>query len=158
MQQSTEKVLIPVWDQYPQLNWNEKVALLTHRFMQLDQVETGIQHLFEDHDYIREVRIPAGTLIVGRVHKLGHEMQLVEGTVLLIGPDGFRVGKQAPDSVQTGPGFQCVCFTLSNVIARTVHPNPNDSRDIAALEAEIFESPESLLELGSQVERRLTVS
>lgn len=155
MQNDTDNPLIPVWDQYPQLVWKEKVALQTYRFMQLPQVETGIAHLFDDKTYIREVRIPAGTLIVGRVHRHGHEMQLLEGSVLLIG-EGFRMGKQAPDAVTTGPGFQMVCFTLSNVVARTIHPNPEDSRDIEALEADIFESPESLIEFGSQIERRLT--
>jgi len=151
-------VPIPGWDTLPDLTWSEKVALLTYRFLQLPQTETGIRHLFQDKLYIREIAIPPGVLVVGRVHKLGHEMQLLKGSLVLLGPDGYSVGFQAPTSLRTGPGYQAVCFTLSNVVARTIHPNPEDVRDIEALEASIFESPESLVDLGSQIERRLLLS
>jgi len=148
--------LVPVWDQHPQLSWSDKVALLTYKFMQLEQTGTGLEHIFEEGKYIREVKIPAGTLIVGRIHKVGHITQLLEGSVLLIGPDGFRMGVQAPYEIKTGPGFQMVCFTLSNIVARTVHPNPDDLRDIDILETQIFESPVELIRRGEQIERSLT--
>lgn len=147
---------ITLWDNLPsQLSWSDKVALLTYRFMQREQEETGLHHLFQDDLYIREVRIPAGTLIVGRIHKIGHEMELLKGQVILIGPDGFSHGVQAPEKVHTGPGFQMVCFTLSDVIARTIHPNADQNRDIAELEAEFFEDPAKLIERGEQIERKL---
>lgn len=149
--------IVPQWDNLPDLTWKEKVAYLTHQFMTMEQTGCPLTHRFEKGLYIREIRIPAETLIVGRVHKHGHVCQLLEGDVILIHSEGNREGFHAPSQIMTEPGYQMVVYAVTDSVAQTVHPNPTDERDIAKLEADIFESPESLKALGASLHaQRLT--
>jgi hypothetical protein len=146
---------IPQWDQLPGLTWTEKVAYLTHQFLTMEQTECPLQHQFEKGLYIREIRIPADVLIVGRIHRHGHVCQLLEGSLVLIHREGHQEAFQAPSEILTLPGYQMVLYTATPVVARTIHPNPTDSRDISMLEADIFESAESVKELGAALHREV---
>jgi|SRR5689334_22186499 len=150
--------IVPQWDQLPQnLNWNEKLAYLTHQFLTMEQTGCPLIHRFEQGLYIREIRIPAETVIIGRVHRHGHVCQLLEGDLILIHREGTREGFRAPSQIMTEPGYQMVVYAMTDVVARTVHPNPTEERDIAKLEADIFESAESVKELGASLHaQRLT--
>jgi len=147
-------VPIPQWDQLPGLTWTEKVAALTDQFLTLEQTQCPLKHLFEGNLYIREIRIPVGTLLTGRVHRHGHVCQLLEGSVVLVQRDGSRDAFQAPSEIVTLPGYQMVVYAVDDVIARTIHPNPTGERDIATLEADIFESAESVKELGAALNQQ----
>lgn len=149
--------LIPHWDQLPDLTWKEKIGYLTYEFLKLPQTPCPVEHLFEDGRYIREMRIPAGTLFLGRAHRYGHLCELLEGSVMHISEDSKRV-VDAPFSLHTTPGYHMVMYTLTDVVGRTVHPNPSDSRDTQALEDDIFESTESLKELGREVHEKLELA
>ena len=45
-------------------------------------------------------------------------------------------------------------FALTDVVGRTYHPNPDELRDTAALEAMYFSPIEDMLALGAQVEQK----
>lgn len=139
---------VPAWDDLPSLTWADKVALLT--FLSLEGVPQEVcpvNHLFEGGDYIRELRIPEGTLMTGRAHSRGHLMQLTKGSAVLVAPDGKFVF-HAPAELTTKPGFQAVAFMLTDVICRTVHPNPAGLRDIDALENEWFAPAQLTIDRG----------
>ncbi len=147
--------IVPQWDQLPDhLSWNEKVAYLAHQFQTMEQTGCPLTHRFEQGLYIREIRIPAETLIIGRVHRHGHVCQLLEGDIILIHHEGQREGFHAPSQLLTEPGYQMVVYAITDVLAWTVHPNPTGERDIAKLEADIFESAESVKELGASLHAR----
>jgi hypothetical protein len=142
--------IIPQWDNLPAISWKNKVALLTYETSKLKQTECPVTHIFEPGRYIREMRIPQGTLFFGREHLLGHECQLNEGALTLVAPDGkFTFTGFA--SIHSKPGFHSVFYTLTDCVCRTVHPNPSDSRDIDALEKTIFGSAQDLIEKGRLV-------
>jgi len=145
--------VIPQWDQLPEMPWKDKVAYLTYRFLQLPQTECPVEHLFQGGWYYRTMRIPAGTLFIGRAHRLGHEVQLLAGAGELIMPDG-KQRIEAPFAITTKPGHHVVFHALTHVLGRTVHPDI-DERDIQRLEDLIFESVESLSALGQTVHQRL---
>ena len=148
--------IVPQWDQLPEhLSWNEKVAYLAYQFQTMAQTDCPLMHRFEQGLYIREMRIPADTLFIGRIHRHGHVCQLLEGDVMLIHRDGIREGFHAPSQILTQPGYQMVAYALTDVRAQTVHPNPTDERDIEKLTADIFESLHSFKELGATLHRRL---
>jgi len=148
--------IVPQWDQLPQhLNWNEKLAYLTHQFLTMEQTGCPLKHRFEKGLYIREIEIPAETVIIGRIHRHGHVCQLLKGDLVLIHRGGTREGFRAPSQIMTEPGYQMVVYAVTDVVAQTVHPNPTEERDIDKLEAEIFESREDLLRLGELVNERL---
>jgi len=120
----------------------------------MEQTACPLSHQFQEGLYIREIRIPAGILLTGRIHKHGHVCQLLEGSVVLIHPGGQREAFQAPSEILTLPGYQMVVYAVTDVIARTVHPNPTNERDIAVLDADIFEPAAVTLELGEALHQR----
>lgn len=132
------------------LTWEEKLAYLSYRFAEGEQKKCPLYHIFEDGLYIREIRIPAGTLYVGRPHLLGSRVVLLEGKVLWIREDTKQV-MEAPAETQTIPGFQMVGLSLSDVVARTFHPNGDECKDVDKLEARIFGSIEERMALGKSV-------
>lgn len=136
------------------LTWPEKVAYLAWQVSQLPQASMPVTHQFQDGHYIREMTIPAETVFLGRMHRQGHTLELLEGEAILILPTG-PVHKRAPDRLQTVPGFQAVAFTLTDVRVRSLHPDTGE-RDIAVLEDHIAESKESTLALGQSIHQRLT--
>src|SRR3569623_1708110 len=94
-------------DQLPAIPWKDKLAFLVYQFSKLEQTETPIEHLFEPGAYIREMRIPAGTLFIGRPHRHGHEVVLVEGSVVNIS-EHEKTELSAPFSLMSKPGYQAV--------------------------------------------------
>lgn len=131
------------------------LAYLTVKFLNLPQQETPVEHVFKDGHYYRTMTIPAGALFIGRPHRVGHQVDLLEGRVFLISP-GRRQLRTAPDSMRTISGYQTVFQALTDVVGRTVHPDTGE-RDIDKLEDEIFESLESIKTLGHEVMKRLPV-
>lgn len=149
-----DDALIPRWDQLPDLTWKEKIAYMTWRFLQLEQTSCPVEHLFKDGKYYRTMRIPAGTLFIGRAHRYGHEVQLLEGTVRLITEQGDQL-RESPDAMRTVPGFHTVFEAITDVVGRTVHPDSGE-RDLDKLEMQIFEPVDELSALGSTIHQRLT--
>jgi hypothetical protein len=152
---SEEKLVIPQLDSLPSLTWPEKLAYLAHAFSKMEQRNCPLEHRFESGLYIRVLRMPKDTLIIGGIHKLGHRCRLLSGSLVLIG-EHARVRIEAPHSICTVPGSQLACYTLTDCVAETVHPNEGECRDIEALEREIFEPAAPLIERGRDISRRLT--
>jgi hypothetical protein len=142
--------LIPAWDDLPDLSWKDKVSYLTHLSLQTPQITAPVSHIFEGGNYVREMRLPQGALLTGREHLLGHEMQLLEGSVILAAPDG-KFEFHAFASMHTKPGFHAVVYALTNVLARSVHANPENCRNIDALEEKWFGRAEDVIARGNQI-------
>jgi hypothetical protein len=140
-------------DDLPQLSWPEKLAYLAFKFHSLPQVECPLEHSFEDENYIRRIAIPKGTLFVGRVHRLGHVVELLSGSVIHV-REHCRKLVQAPFSMTTSPGDQVCAWALTDITARTLHPAGGCS-DIEELERVFFESTQSLCEAGEKVDQQL---
>ena len=141
---------VPIWDSLPDLAWKDKVCLLTYLSLQGPQVETPLRDDFQPGLYIRTMKIPAGTLLTGREHLRGHLMRLIEGSVIVIAPDG-RFHFDAPSEMHTKPGFHAIVYAQTDVLAATVHPNPEESRDIDALEALWFGPPANVVDRGKLI-------
>jgi len=135
--------IVPQWDQLPELTWTEKITYLMREFLKHPQIPCPVEHLFGGGKYIREMRIPRGTLFIGRPHRHGHPIQLISGELIWITPHG-RFHKVAPDSTVSAPGDQMVCYTLTDVVGRTIHSD-NGERDTDMLENQIFHPVQELL-------------
>lgn len=146
---------LAILDQLPSLTWAEKLAYLTHEFSKLPQTSCPLEHRFEPGLYVRVLRMPRDTLVIGGIHKLGHRCRLLSGSLILIGEHGRRI-IEAPHSICTTPGAQLACYAVTDCVAETLHPNETECRDIEALEREIFEPATVLIERGRDISRRLT--
>ena len=141
--------IVPAWDHLPQhLSWKERVCLLTyHSLTHGEQQATPLAHIFESGLYIREMRIPAGVLLTGREHLLGHKLELISGSAILFAPDG-KHRFDAYASIDTRPGFHAVAYTLTDVVSSTVHPNPEECRDVKVLEDRWFGGAQPVIDEG----------
>lgn len=139
---------VPAWDRLPShLTWKEKIAYLGVQFAKLPQSECPLDHVIGHGLYIRKMSIPANTLFLGREHRHGHEVTLLSGSVILVSPEG-RHQIDAPKTIHTRPGYHMVVYTLTDITAQTVHPNPGNSCDLEALELDAFHTADELTELG----------
>ena len=142
------------WDQVPdRLTWKEKVAYVAYQISLMPQVEAPVEHIFAPGVYIREMKIPAGTMFVGRAHRYGHLCQLVKGSIIMITPNG-KVRLDAPAQIHTIPGYHMVLYSITDIIGRTVHPNVAECTDTKGMEDDIFESAQEVLDLGARLHYR----
>lgn len=54
---------------------------LEHRLGDFDQIELPIRHFFHGFTYMREMTIPKGALLVGRIHLFDHFEILISGDI-----------------------------------------------------------------------------
>lgn len=148
--------LLPVepMDSLPSMPWSDKLAYLTWKFLKLEQADCPLQHSFENDQYIRRIAIPKNTLFIGRIHKVGHQVDLLTGTVIHVRESCRRI-VSAPFTLHTKPGDQVCALALTDIAARTVHP-ADGCRNIEALEEKYFGTTQSLKDQGEQVHQRLT--
>jgi hypothetical protein len=135
-------------------SWRSKLLALGYEFRQMPQVECPVEHLFENGNYIREMRIPAGALFIGRIHRHGHEVQLISGRLIHRTPQGY-FELEGPLGVRTQPGDQMVAYMLTDVVARSIHPC-GEERDVETLANEWFEPIDVMDKLAAQIHEELT--
>jgi hypothetical protein len=135
------------------LAFAEKLAYLVYRAKQLPQVECPLTHFFEDGKYVRYIKIPKGTLFIGRPHRFAHRIELLQGSVIHVTQRCRRL-ITAPFSMVSSPGYQVAALALTDIEARTVHEDTGE-RDVEVLEHRLFGSMDELLSLGASIEQRL---
>jgi mannose-6-phosphate isomerase-like protein (cupin superfamily) len=105
--------------------------------MQCDQPEP--RHFFAPGMYLRELTIPAGMLMVGKIHKHAHFLMVLKGRAEVISEFGRMVVEAGHISVSP-PGVKRIVLALEEVQFATVHVNPTDTEDLTAIEAEHIEA------------------
>lgn len=107
---------------------------LESHMLELPQVECPVVHHFGPGVYIREVTLPAGTFAVGHAQRHEHLNIMLTGSVAVLGDDGEVKVLRAPMIFVGQPGRK-VGVVLETCIWQNVYPNPDDKRDVDALEA-----------------------
>jgi quercetin dioxygenase-like cupin family protein len=119
-------------------------AQIEHLQAQMLPIATAMPeavHHFAPGQYAREFSMPAGMLVVGKVHRHGHIMMCVKGRATVL--DEFGRYEVAAGFVQASrPGAKRVVLAHEDTTFVTVHLNPTDTHDLARIEAEHIE-PES---------------
>ena len=106
--------------------------------------EEYTSHYFAEGVYVREMRIPAGSVVVGKSHRYDEVCILMHG-LLMLGIDGDSKIVQAPYTFTASPGKKAV-YVLEDVIIANIHPNPSNTRDLAQIEAEVMMPEYNMLE------------
>lgn len=87
----------------------------------LPQVEIEYIHRFTPGVYAREMRVPAGVMCTGAIHKTEHISIFLEGKMLVPNEDGGSVEISAPMVEVAQPGIKRVGMALEDVRWITVH-------------------------------------
>lgn len=92
-----------------------------------------VKHSFSDGIYVREIFIPAGTFIVGKIHKHDHPNFLMSGTVNVITEFESKTLK-GPLSIISKAGTKRALYSVTDLVWITVHCNPTNTQDLQELE------------------------
>lgn len=99
----------------------------------LPQVDLPVVNRFADGVYMRELVMPAGVFVVGKEHRTEHLNVMLTGRATLL-IDGKRVEAVAPFVCKSKPATMKVAFVHEEVRWLTVHPNPDNKKNVRRLE------------------------
>lgn len=86
-----------------------------------EQVEFDTRHYFAHGTYTREVRVPAGFVITGKIHRHSCINIVSKGKIKVVTDEGdYEI--EAPHTFVSGPGVKKAAYTLEDTIWINVHP------------------------------------
>ena len=122
-----------------ELTHAEKVTYLVQEFGKVEQVECPVQHHFAPGVYLREIFMPAGTVVIGKIHKTEHFNLIERGLCSIVHDDGTREYLQAPMTFVSKAGVQKVLYIHEDTVWKTIHVT--EDTDLKALEVLLIEPP-----------------
>jgi quercetin dioxygenase-like cupin family protein len=120
----------------------EQVDRLQAEMAAMPQAELVTEHQFSPGMYMRKLYRPAGTLIVGKVHKEPHFFLCAKGEIIAWTENGMK-RLQAGDVIESKPGTKRVTLAVTDAIGITIHRT--DKTDLDEIEAELIEPDETAL-------------
>lgn len=115
---------------------------------QCEQVECPVEHYFSPGQYTRQCTIPAGSVVVGKMHRHQHPVFLLSGTVQINTDKGMET-ITGPRIWISQENAKRALHTLTECVFATVHLNETDTTDLEALEAELI-VPDALIDYEPQ--------
>ena len=120
----------------------EEIDRLQVEMSLLPQAELETEHYFAGGMYCRKLIRPAGTLIVGKVHKKDHFFLCAAGEIIAWSEKGM-VRLKAGDIICSKPGTKRVTLAVTDAIGITFHKT--DETDLDKIELEMIEPDELAL-------------
>src|SRR4249919_1817233 len=134
--------------QLPKVPTLGQIKRLQDVIAECPQVECPVEHLFAPGMYVRQCSIPAGSIVVGKMHRHQHPVFLLAGSVQINTDRGMET-ITAPHSWISQENAKRALHTLTDCVFATVHLNPTDTHDLDAIEAEVI-VPEALIDYDPQ--------
>jgi quercetin dioxygenase-like cupin family protein len=119
----------------------------------MPQAELVTEHQFSPGMYMRKLYRPAGTLIVGKVHKEPHFFLCAKGEIIAWTESGMK-RLQAGDVIESKPGTKRVTLAVTDAIGITIHRT--DKTDLDEIEAELIE-PDTTALFDARNKLKITV-
>jgi quercetin dioxygenase-like cupin family protein len=114
----------------------EQIERLQSEMAAMPQAELVTEHSFSPGMYLRKVYRPAGTLIVGKVHKEPHFFLCAKGEIIAWTENGMK-HLYAGDVVESKPGTKRVTLAVTDAVGITIHRT--DKTDLDDIETELIE-------------------
>lgn len=112
----------------------QKLYILQAEVANLPEVDCPLQHIFAPDIYVRTIFIPAGTCIVGKIHKHAHANILSSGKVTVVTEEGGMEYLEGPVQMVSQPGTKRAVYAITDVVWTTIHPNPTNTTNVAEIE------------------------
>lgn len=126
------------------LDYFKKVFDLQKSLLELEQLDIPVEHHFAPGNYARECFLPAGSVVIGKVHRHAHVNIISKGKVTVATSEGLHE-YEAPLTFISEPGTKRALIVHEDTVWTTVHPNPTDTQDLALIESDVI-VPESEVE------------
>lgn len=104
--------------------------------------DLDVVHHFTPGMYAREMHIPAGVMLTGKIHKTRHMNVLSKGDITVWTEGGMK-RLTAPYAFESQPGTKRVGYAHSDCVWTTYHFT--FETDLDAIEAEVIEPSDNLL-------------
>lgn len=101
----------------------------------LDQIDCPLKHHFSEGSYAREILLPAGSLVIGKIHRHSHINVISQGECMVLTEDGVRHLK-APLTFVSRPETKRVVYAVTDVIWTTVHVT--NETDLSKIEDQVI--------------------
>ena len=124
--EQTASDLVPISGRERILNFERELA-------KIPQYEFPTKHHFPAGLYAREIFIPAGYCLTGKIHRFENLNIVSRGRILIHTEEGVEE-VVAPATIVSPPGTKRIGYALEDTVWSTILPNPTNERDIAKLE------------------------
>lgn len=98
----------------------DKISMLERAMKQGPQIEVPLKHTFSKNVYAREITIPKGSIIIGKIHKHQNMNIISKGEVSFFSIDG-AVRVKAPYTFVASPGVKRVIVAHEETVWTTIH-------------------------------------
>gem|GEM_PF-1784384 len=132
----------------------EAAMASTPGFEKGDNPKCPLKHSFADGIYVREIFIPKGWLIVGKIHKHAHPNFLMSGEVSVVTEGGGIERIQGPKAMISPAATKRALYAHTDLVWITVHANPDNSKDLDELEDLIIAKSYEELQLKLAAEKK----
>lgn len=92
-----------------------------------------LKHTFSGNIYVREIFIPKGTLLTGKIHRHQHPNFLMSGEVSVVTETGGVEKLKAPMAMISEPGTKRVVYAHEDTVWITIH-EVGGERDLKKIE------------------------
>lgn len=116
----------------PMMTTRERVFAMEREMLKHEQLDLPVKHHFSQGVYARELFIPKGTLLTGKIHKYAQLNILSQGELSVLTEEGI-VRVKAPFTVVSPPGTKRIAYAHEDSVWTTVHGT--DETDLDKIEA-----------------------
>lgn len=99
-----------------------------------DTDKCPLKHHFTDGIYTREIFIPAGMVLTGKIHRHAHPNFLLSGKVQVVTEGGGMEILEGPMFMISPAGTKRALYVLENCRWFTIHLNKSNTRDMSEIE------------------------
>lgn len=99
------------------------------------QANCPLKHTFTPGLYAREIFVPAGTIVVTKIHKHEHPVFILRGDCTVYSNDGTLKRITAPCMMVTPAGTKRAVYVHEDTVWVTVHSNVDNETDLEKLES-----------------------
>lgn len=122
---------------------NQQLDELESVLTEYPKAELPVTHRFTPGIYIREIFIPAGTMLTSMEHKTEHPFVISQGKIIVTSENEGKVVYEAPFTGITKPGTRRALFAETDVVWTTFHAT--EETDVEKIGETILEPHENLL-------------
>lgn len=132
------------------------VIKMQDALLEMEQAEIETSHRFKPGLYLRTIVIPPWTVLTGAAHKTAYRVRLERGVIAVNTDEGVKV-LVGPIEFDVQAGFQRAGRVFDEEVVWTdIYDNPDNCRDIDALEERLYEVPACGLGESRQIKGALT--
>ena len=118
-----------------QQNRRKSIDRLEVEIGAMEQLEQQLTHYFADGIYARELFLPAGALLVGKIHKTTHINIISKGKISVATENGSEI-IEAPATIVSPPGTKRAGYVIEDTVWTTIHGS--HETDLEVLEKELI--------------------